>query len=60
MLIQKSIKGREVYIDESTESQSIKDILIKRLEGEDLTESSLEKLLDPSLMKDMEKAVRRI
>ena len=54
MEVYKSIKGKDIHVDEQTEFESIESILKQRLHTEDLTESSPGKLLDPYLMKDMQ------
>ena len=60
MLQYKSIKGKEICFNRDTQYHTIYDILKKRFTDEDLSESSLSKLLDPYLMKDMKSMVDRI
>jgi hypothetical protein len=56
----KSIRGKEISIDEQSEFQTITEILQSRFEQDDTSVSSLEKLHDPYLMRDMDRAVLRI
>ena len=60
MQIYKSIRGKDIYIDEETEYKTISEILESRFEDDDTWESPIHQLYDPYLMCDMENAVERI
>lgn len=56
-----SLKWNIVKFDENTKDIDISDIIIDRFEGKDFPlKSSLDMLLDPYSLKDMDKAVSRI